>query len=72
MDGGDAERAVANGIKEVVKQTSRRKAAQSIKQRDPAKLAPKSTSLSESSSSPAPSQDVSRFFPVLGLQNNLI
>ncbi|OBT86180.1 hypothetical protein VE02_06230 [Pseudogymnoascus sp. 03VT05] len=57
MDGGDAERAVANGIKEVVKQTSRRKTAQSIKQRDPAKIAPKSTGLSESSSSPAPSQD---------------
>ncbi|KFZ05610.1 hypothetical protein V501_08194 [Pseudogymnoascus sp. VKM F-4519 (FW-2642)] len=57
MDGGDAERAVSNGIKEVVKQTSRRKAAQSIKQRGPAKIAPKSTTLSESSSSPAPSQD---------------
>ena len=71
MDGGDDERAVANGIKEIVKQTSRRKTAQSIKQRDPPKIAPKSTSLSESSSSPLPSHDVSRCFPILGLQNNV-
>ncbi|KFY94384.1 hypothetical protein V500_03283 [Pseudogymnoascus sp. VKM F-4518 (FW-2643)] len=57
MDGGDGERAVANDIKEVVKHTSRRKTAQSTKQRDPAKIAPKATSLSESSSSPVPSPD---------------
>ncbi|KFY26141.1 hypothetical protein V493_04253 [Pseudogymnoascus sp. VKM F-4281 (FW-2241)] len=57
MDGGDKERAVANGIKEVVKHTSRRKAAQSVKQRDPAKIAPKSTGLLESPSSLVPSQD---------------
>ncbi|OBT65925.1 hypothetical protein VE03_05488 [Pseudogymnoascus sp. 23342-1-I1] len=57
MDGGDGERAVANGIKEVVKHTSRRKTAQSVKHRDPAKIAPKSTTVSESSSSPVPSLD---------------
>ncbi|KFY44494.1 hypothetical protein V494_01451 [Pseudogymnoascus sp. VKM F-4513 (FW-928)] len=57
MDGGEDERAVANGIKEVVKHTSRRKTAQSTRHRDPAKIAPKSASLSESSLSPAPSPD---------------
>lgn len=74
MDGGEAERAVANGIKEVVKHTSRRKTAQSVKQRDPPKIAPKSTSLSESASSPVPSQspDVSRWFPILVSKVTLI
>jgi hypothetical protein len=57
MDGGDDERAVANGIKEVVKHTSRRKAANSVKQRDPAKIAPKSAPATESSASPIEIED---------------
>ncbi|KFY03746.1 hypothetical protein O988_01257 [Pseudogymnoascus sp. VKM F-3808] len=57
MDGGDDERAVANSIKEVVKHTSRRKAANSAKQRDPAKIAPKSAPVTESSASPIEIED---------------
>ena len=56
MDGGEKERAVANGIKEIVKHTSRRKVMTQVgKQKGPIiKLAPKpsSTSVDDSSTNP--------------------
>ena len=56
MDSGERERAVANGIKEIVKHTSRRKAtAQHPRQRDHViRIAPNLSNASEESSSSGP------------------